>query len=155
MDTYVNEAALSKIINRIKDEMTGVVTGIEIKDEVLYFTRRAYGVPEEDGYPTIALTEWGSISREGVEEDSAEYIRTIDHILVVGKSAITISTGLGTTIRILCYDENKEFLTGWNGEYNYQHIDDGGTFSIPANAHYIKFRFSATSLTSASLVYTD
>ena len=67
-------------------------------------------------YVTNPTMEMGSISREGVLEDSTEYCRTADYVYVYGKRSISISNGTNgeKTTRILCYDENKNLIRDWN-----------------------------------------
>lgn len=155
MEKYVNEAALSKIIEVTKKEMEGVITDVEVKDEVLYFARRKYTSASEVRYVTSVPTEWGSITRQGVEEDSSEYVRT-GYILAKGKSSVTLTTGIeGINIRVFCYDVDKNFLTNWYSGLSYQNIDEGQSFRIPSEAHFIRVRFSSSSLATVSLDFID
>ena len=91
--------------------------------------------------------EQGTISRtDGSVSDSTEYIRTADYIEIISKNSYILSNDTEDNSGNMCvfYDENKQFLTGWNGEYNYRYVVSGDSIVAPTNAKYMKVRISTS-----------
>lgn len=142
MEVYSNAIVLKGInfqTNRYKPIATYVLdtTPIEIEELVTNVIT-----------PTMKL---GTLSRStGAESESTEYIITADYVDISGATSLTISNNSTDSSNNMClfYDENKTFITGWNGTYNYQYIVNGGTLTIPANAKYLRVRISVTDITT-------
>lgn len=148
------------------------ITSIQVVDElpeieeegVLYLVTESeeFEEPEE---PTIEYVEYpqmemGDISRSGSLSNSSEYTRTSDYVYVGGCSSIFVSNGGSVTTRILCYNENKEFISNWNndgtGIYSYAHLPaEGRSFNIPEGCKYIKARYSSTTIGTIHITYTE
>lgn len=102
--------------------------------------------------PTVRL---GTLSRsDGTESSSTEYVITT-FLDISGATSLVLSNNTSDNSNNMClfYDENKAFLTAWNGSYNYKYVTNGGTIEIPANAKYLRVRIS-TSDTSTVLTIT-
>ena len=109
-------------------------------------------VEEYVGEITITPTmEQGTISStNGNINDSTEYIRTADYIEVVSGNSYILNNNSYDNSNNMClfYDENKQFITKWNGEYNYKYISNGDSIVAPANAKYMKVRISTENVST-------
>lgn len=97
------------------------------------------------------VMELGSISRSnGTTSDATDTIRTADFVEVEASSTykITNNTADSSNTCILQYDENKNFITAWNGEYSYAFVDSGGTVETTATTKYLKARISTSDVST-------
>ena len=149
---------LSDIIKKIMvvDELP-----TEEVEGVLYLVKEIEVDDEEptNEYVTSPTMEMGSISRDGTLSDSTTSCRTSDYVYVYGKSKITITNGLGSSTRILCYDENKNFMTNWfvdgSTTYSYRQVADSDNMTIPNGCHYIKAKVDSEIIITLTIGYTD
>lgn len=118
-----------------------------------------YLVKEAIEYVTSPAMEMGSIGRDGALSDSTTSCRTSDYVYVYGKSKITVTNGIEKTTRVLCYDENKNFMTNWyvdgDTSYSYRQVVDGDNMSIPNGCHYIKAKVDSETIITLTIGYTD
>lgn len=118
-----------------------------------------YLVKETIEYVTSPAMEMGSIGRDGALSDSTTSCRTSDYVYVYGKSKITVTNGIEKTTRVLCYDENKNFMTNWfvdgDASYSYKQVIDGDNMSIPNGCHYIKAKVDSETIITLTIGYTD
>lgn len=134
MDVYSNAIVLKGInfqTNKYKPIATYVLDTAPIEIEELKIIK-----------PKMKL---GTLSRsDGTESESTKYIITADYIDISGATSLILNnnTADGSNNMCLFYDTDKNFLTAWNGSYNYQYIINGGTIEIPTNAKYLRVRIS-------------
>lgn len=118
-----------------------------------------YLVKEAIEYVTNPTMEMGNIGRDGALSDSTTSCRTSDYVYVYGKSKITVTNGIEKTTRVLCYDENKNFMTNWfvdgDASYSYRQVADGDNMSIPNGCHYIKAKVDSETIITLTIGYTD
>lgn len=91
------------------------------------------------------VLEVGGLNRNTGEPTSrSDAVRTADFIPVSGGTYI-FSNGMGYKFCINCYDSSKAILSGWaGGGISYAYVNDGGEFSLPSSAVYLKFYCSDT-----------
>jgi hypothetical protein len=109
-------------------------------------------------YVTSPTMESGYISTSnGSLSDDSSSCRTADYIYIKGKPTLTITNSTNTSMRVVAYDENKNFMTNWlddNGTlYSYKRLSNGATFTFPDNVYYIKFRTSTSTIPTVTIVY--
>lgn len=91
---------------------------------------------ESVGYNNIWDEQWelGNINNDtGVLENSSEYIRTKNYISIKPNTAYFRTPSIDST-RMFFYDGNYNYLSNYTVQLN------GGTFTTPHNAKYIKFK---------------
>lgn len=101
---------------------------------------------EESSTITPAM-ENGNISRtDGSLSDSTTYIRTVDYITIIPENSYVLNNNTDNNSNNMCvfYDENKNFLTAWNGTYNYKYVESGSSITAPTQAKYMKVRISTS-----------
>ena len=167
---YITETELNKAISNVSGGVSSdIINSIMVVDElpetelegVLYLVKEIEVDVEEptNEYVTNPTMEMGSISRDGNLSDSTTSCRTSDYVYVYGKSKITITNGLGSTTRVLCYDENKNFMTNWfvdgSTTYSYRQVAEGDNMSIPNGCHYIKAKVDSETIITLTIGYTD
>ena len=112
---------------------------------------------ESEVYPVNPTIEQGSINSSGQEESSSSYCRT-GFIPVKDVYKLSLSNTGAVTMRITCYDENKDHIASWNSGYGYRNIT-GGSGSIDdfsENCRYIRMRLSSGDTTNVvTLNYND
>ena len=139
----------SDIINSI----AVVDTLPEVEEEgVLYLVK-------EIKYITNPTVKMGYISTSnGTEREATDHCISADYIYIKGKPTLTISNSASLSMRVLCYDKNKNFMTNWHTDssgtsYNYKHLESGDEFTCPDNAYYIRFRISSTEIVDVTITY--
>lgn len=109
-------------------------------------------------YVTHPTMEMGTISNStGALVESSEHCRTADYVYIKGKPTLTLSNSVSSSMYVVCYDENKKFMTNWyiddEGQYSYKRISSGGTFTFPEDAYYIKLRCSSSEIVEVTITY--
>ena len=145
----------SNVINSIV--VVDVLPEIE-QDGVLYLVKEIEIEEPTIEYVTNPTMEMGKISSStGALEESSEYCRTADYVYIKGKPTLTLSNSINASMNVVCYDENKNFMTNWHTEgetqYSYKRVSSGGTFTFPEDAYYIKLRFSSTEIVQVTITY--
>lgn len=89
---------------------------------------------------TPAMVSGKISSVDGTVTDDNAYIATQDLIEVKKGESYVISnnTADNSNTKCLFYDENENFITAWNGTYNYAYVQNGNSITVPANAKYMK-----------------
>ena len=167
---YVTETELNDAIDNI-DVGTGnvssnVINSIVVvdvlpeieQDGVLYLVKEFEIEEPTIEYVTNPTMEMGKISSStGELEESSEYCRTADYVYIKGKPTLTLSNSIDASMNVVCYDENKNFMTNWltegESKYSYKRVSSGGTFTFPEDAYYIKLRFSSTEIVEVTITY--
>ena len=118
---------------------------------------------EEEPEPTIEYItnptmESGYISTSnGSLSDDSSYCRTADYIYIKGKPTLTITNSANSSMRVVAYDENKNFMTNWFDDsgtlYSYKRLSSGEKFTFPDNVYYIKFRTSTSTIPTVTITY--
>ena len=145
----------SDVINSIV--VVDVLPEIE-QDGVLYLVKEFEIEEPTIEYVTNPTMEMGKISSStGALEESSEYCRTADYVYIKGKPTLTLSNSIDASMNVVCYDENKNFMTNWltegESKYSYKRVSSGGTFTFPEDAYYIKLRFSSTEIVEVTITY--
>lgn len=112
---------------------------------------RLEGPAEE--YVEYPEMEMGDISRTGVLSDSDTYCRTKDFVYVNGKTRLILTNSKDVVTRLLCYDENKNFMQNWNEGYSYAHVQDGHRANLPSGCYYVKCRFKSSTVSPLKIEY--
>lgn len=167
---YVTETELNEAIENI-DVGTGnvssdVINSIVVvdvlpeieQDGVLYLVKEFEIEEPTIEYVINPTMEMGKISSStGALEESSEYCRTADYVYIKGKPTLTLSNSIDASMNVVCYDENKNFMTNWltegESKYSYKRVSSGGTFTFPEDAYYIKLRFSSTEIVEVTITY--
>ena len=94
---------------------------------------------------------------DGTESESTDHCVS-GYIYINGKPKLTISNSAGLSMRIFCYDENKNFVTGWSEDSsgtpcNYKQLSSGSTFQFPYDAYYIRLKISSTQVVDLTIAY--
>lgn len=122
------------------------------EDGVLYLVK---GPMEYVANPPMMM---GYISTtDGTESESTDHCVS-GYIYIKGKPKLTISNSAGLSMKVLCYDENKNFMTGWSEDSsgtpcNYKQLSSGSTFQFPYNAYYIRLKISSTQVVDLTIAY--
>lgn len=139
----------SDIINSIV--VVDILPEVE-EDGVLYLVK-------EIKYITNPTMKMGYISTSnGTEREATDHCISADYIYIKGKPKLTISNSASLSMRVLCYDKDKNFMTNWHTDssgtsYNYKHLESGDEFTCPDNAYYIRFRISSTEVVDVTITY--
>lgn len=158
-DYVTNAIANAQLGGGTGNVSSDIVNSIVVVDELpeVEVEGVLYLVKETQEYITNPVMEMGNISREGVLEDSTEDCRTADYVYVKGKTHISTTNGIGKTTRILCYDENKNFMTGWNidgtNAYSYANLSDGKQLELPTGCCYIKAKITSSTVVPLVITY--
>ena len=122
------------------------------EDGVLYLVK-------EIKYITNPTMKMGYISTSnGTEREATDHCISADYIYIKGKPKLTISNSASLSMRVLCYDKDKNFMTNWHTDgsgtsYNYKHLESGDEFTCPDNAYYIRFRISSPEVVDVTITY--
>lgn len=154
-ETGGNGNVSSDVINSIV--VVDVLPEIE-QDGVLYLVKEFEIEEPTIEYVINPTMEMGKISSStGALEESSEYCRTADYVYIKGKPTLTLSNSIDASMNVVCYDENKNFMTNWltegESKYSYKRVSSGGTFTFPEDAYYIKLRFSSTEIVEVTITY--
>ena len=129
----------------------------DVEEEgVLYLVKETEEPTPE--YVTNPTMEMGTISNStGELVESSDHCRTADYVYIKGKPTLTLSNSVSSSMYVVCYDENKNFMTNWyvdaEGQYSYKRISSGGTFTFPEDAYYIKLRCSSSEIVEVTIAY--
>lgn len=130
----------------------------EVEEEgVLYLVKEIEEPAIE--YVTNPTMQMGYLSTDdGTVSDSAEYCVPSDYIYIKGKPTLTITNSTNTSMRVVCYDADKNFMTNWFTDddgttYNYKRLSSGGQYTFPDDAYYIKFRITSTEIVNVTIAY--
>jgi hypothetical protein len=110
-------------------------------------------------YVTNPTMQMGYLSTEdGTASESAEYCVPSDYIYIKGKPTLTVTNDASASMRVVCYDANKNFMTNWftdddGATYNYKRLASGGQYTFPDDAYYIKFRITSTEIVNVTIAY--
>lgn len=131
----------------------------DVEEEgVLYLVKEIEIEEPTIEYVTNPTMEMGTISNStGELVESSEHCRTADYVYIKGKPTLTLSNSINASMYVVCYDENKNFMTNWyidgEGQYSYKRVSSGGTFTFPEDAYYIKLRFSSAEIVEVTITY--
>lgn len=131
----------------------------DVEEEgVLYLVKETEIEEPTIEYVTNPTMEMGTISNStGALVESSEHCRTADYVYIKGKPTLTLSNSINASMYVVCYDENKNFMTNWyiddEGQYSYKRVSSGGTFTFPEDAYYIKLRFSSAEIVEVTITY--
>ena len=130
----------------------------EVEEEgVLYLVKEIEEPAIE--YVTNPTMQMGYLSTDdGTVSDSAEYCVPSDYIYIKGKPTLTVTNDVSASMRVVCYDADKNFMTNWFTDddgttYNYKRLSSGGQYTFPDDAYYIKFRITSTKIVNVMIAY--
>jgi len=112
---------------------------------------------EDEVYPINPTIELGSIDSSGQESSSSSYTRT-GFIPTKDVYKLSLSNSEAVTMRITCYDENKNHISTWNEGYGYRNITGGsGTIAdLDSNCRYIRIRLSSNNTSNVvTIIYNN
>lgn len=144
-------------------------TGEEVRGKLEKVDNIINQIIDPDNYPfetnndettIIAELEFGSISHSSgnlwENDEDNEGLRTINFIPVKPGVLYTMTYDESQgKMAFVFYDSSYGFLTGWNGEYNYQYLSSGGQIEVPLGATYMKAHQPSATLKSGTLEVTD
>ena len=93
---------------------------------------------------------------DGTQSESTDHCIS-GYIYIYEKQELTISNSAGLSMRIFCYDENKNFLTDWTYDSNgtpcsYVDLASGETQAF-YYGYYVRIMISSTKLVSLNISY--
>lgn len=163
----LTEDGLSKLIQKIKNTMltSSTIKKIEVvdalpeveKEGVLYLIKET--TPPTQEYVTNPTMEMGTLeTSDGTTAPSTNYCIPSDYIYIKGKPTLTITNDISSSMRVVCYDANKSFMTNWVTDtdgslYSYKHLVSGEQYTFPDDAYYIKFRIASTEIVNVTIAY--
>ena len=121
------------------------------EDGVLYLVK---GPMEYVANPPMMM---GYISTtDGTESESTDHCVS-GYIYIYEKEQLTITNSAGLSMRIFCYDENKNFVTDWTYDSNgtpcsYVDLASGETQPF-YYGYYVRIMISSTELVSLNISY--
>ena len=124
------------------------------EDGVLYLVK---GPMEYVANPPMMM---GYISStDGTQSESTDHYVS-GYIYINGKPKLTITNSAGLSMEVLCYDKNKNFMTGWSEDSsgtprNYKQLSSGSTFEFPYDAYYIRLMISSTQVVDLTIAYDE
>lgn len=159
---YLVEKIKANILNFVS---SSTITKIEVVDTlpdreeegVLYLVKEANAPTPE--YITNPVMKMGTLDiSTGAEEPSTNYCIPSDYIYIKGKNTLTITNDISSSMRVVCYDANKSFMTNWFTDtdgslYSYKRLASGEQYTFPDDAYYIKFRIASTEIVNVTITY--
>lgn len=121
------------------------------EDGVLYLVK---GPMEYIANPPMMM---GYISTtDGIQSESTDHCIS-GYIYIEEKQELTITNSAGLSMRIFCYDENKNFVTNWDYDSNgnpcsYVDLASGETYAF-YNGYYIRIMVSSTEVVILNISY--
>ena len=95
-------------------------------------------------------------STDGTQSESTDHCIS-GYIYINEKQELTITNSAGLSMRIFCYDENKNFVTNWDYDSNgtpcsYTDLASGETQAF-YYGYYVRIMISSTELVGLNISY--
>ena len=120
-----------------KELVTVNLADLYDKVNIIYDALLANGTIAGPQSITPIIGNGGISIKTGENEDSStNHIRTANFIKCEESTTYTFTTN-GLWWALLFYDENKDFLTGWNNGGSYKYLADS-SYTTPAGAKYMR-----------------